>query len=69
MFRLLTDPPVMPHGADLRAARLEAGVTLATVAEVLGTWPTRISELERGLVHDAELAHRYQLWLKPNTGT
>jgi transcriptional regulator with XRE-family HTH domain len=65
MFRLLTNPPVVPAGADLRAERLSAGVTLAVAAEALGTWPIRISELERGLVHDAELARRYQLWLRP----
>jgi len=65
VFRLLTNPPVVPSGVDLRSARLDAGITLATAAEVLGTWPTRISELERGLSHDAALACRYQLWLRP----
>jgi transposase len=63
MFRLLTDPPSVPLGANLRAARINAGITLATVADALETWPIRISELERGLAHDAELARRYQLWL------
>ena len=63
VFGLLTNPPAVPVGMDLRTARLDAGITLATVAEVLGTWPTRISELERGLTHDADLARRYQLWL------
>ena len=63
MFRLLTDPPTLPVGADLRVARAETHLSLATVAEALGTWPTRISELERGLVHDAELAQRYEIWL------
>lgn len=65
VFRLLTNPPAIPVGSELRTARLDAGITLATVAEVLGTWPTRISELERGLTHDADLARRYQLWLRP----
>ncbi|MHB1487450.1 MAG: 3'-5' exonuclease [Acidimicrobiales bacterium] len=37
---------------------------MATVAEALGTWPTRISQLERGLKHNTELASRYQLWLE-----
>lgn len=64
IFRLLTNPPAVPVGADLRAARLDAGVTLAVAAEALGTWPTRLSELERGLAHDAELAGRYELWLQ-----
>lgn len=65
IFRLLTDPPAVPVGAHLRALRLDAGIILATAAEALGTWPTRISQLERGLHHDAELARRYQLWLRP----
>jgi hypothetical protein len=40
-----------------------SGITLATAAEALETWPIRISELERGLTHDAQLARRSQLWL------
>jgi len=63
MFLLLTKPPRVAHGADLRSARTNAGITLADVASALGTWPTRISELERGLKHDAELALRYEIWL------
>ena len=65
VFTLLTNPPAVPLGLELRKARLDGGITLGTVAEVLGTWPTRISELERGLTHDADLARRYQLWLLP----
>lgn len=63
MFGLLTNPPRVISGADLRSARTARGVTLATVAAVLGTWPTRISELERCLTHDADLALRYETWL------
>jgi transposase len=65
IFRLLTNPPPVITGDDLRTERLDAGLTLATAAEALGTWPTRISQLERGLYHDAELARRYQHWLHP----
>jgi len=66
MFKLLTNPPALPLGADLRSARTAAGITLATAAEALSTWPTRISELERGLTHDADLALRYETWLQPD---
>lgn len=66
IFHLLTNPPSIPVGTDLRGQRTAAGLTLAHVAEALGTWPTRVSELERGITHDAELAHRYQLWLRPH---
>ena len=72
MFQLLTNRPLVPAGADLRARRGDAGLSLATVAEQLGSWPTRISELERRLHDNAELAIGYQLWLdhhhpQPNT--
>lgn len=63
VFRLLTNPHAVPLGVTLRSARIDAGITLATAAEALGTWPIRISELERGLAHDAELARRYEFWL------
>ena len=66
MFRLLTRPATVPLGADLRAARLSGGLTLVVAAEALGTWPIRLSEIERGLAHNAELAHRYELCLRPD---
>jgi len=40
-----------------------ACISLQTVADALGSWPTRISELERGLTHDTALARRYMTWL------
>ena len=66
MFRLLTNPATVPLRADLRATRLHSGRTLAVAAEALGTWPIRLSEIERGLAHNAELARRYELWLRPD---
>ncbi|MDQ3305776.1 MAG: hypothetical protein M3535_07310 [Actinomycetota bacterium] len=63
VFRLLTDPPPVLQGSDLRAARTKVGVSLAIVATALDSWPTRISELERGIRHDADLASRYETWL------
>ena len=65
MFKLLTNPPAVPQGADLRASRTQAGLTLTDAAEALGTSINTISRLERGIRHDAELATRYQLWLQP----
>ena len=63
IFRLITAPPAVPNGADLRARRTAAGLTLANAADHLGTWPIRISELERGLIHDNDLAQRLAYWL------
>jgi transposase len=67
IYQLLTNPAPVPSGVQLRAARTTAGISLATVAEQLGTWPTRISQLERGTTHDAELATRYQRWLRASS--
>ena len=66
MFRLLTRPATVPLGADLRAKRQRNGLTLTDAAQALDTWPTRLSEIERGLAHNAELARRYELWLQPD---
>jgi transposase len=64
MFKLLTQEQRTPLGAELRTARKNAGFTLAVVAGELGTWPIRISELERGLIHNGDLACRYERWLQ-----
>lgn len=68
MYRHLTDPAVVPLGSDLRAARLAAGLSLQVVADALGTWPTRISSLERSLKHDTALSLRYTNWLTTGAG-
>jgi transposase len=67
VYQLITRPLPVPGGASLRAARTAAGISLAVAAAQLGTWPTRISELERGLKHDADLANHYQHWLGQQT--
>lgn len=63
IYRHLVRPEPVPVGADLRAARLAAGISLQTVADALASWPTRISELERALKFDTALAQRYVAWL------
>ena len=60
VYRLLTDPPAVPHGTDLRRQRTRRGLTINTTARALDVWPTRISALERGLYHNRDLAERYQ---------
>jgi transposase len=42
IYQLLTHPQPVIDPAELRSARLAAGITLATAAEHLGTWSTRI---------------------------
>lgn len=63
IFHILTDPDDIPRAADLRQQRLSAGISLATVAGILGTTPMRLSRLERGVLHAADLATTYQNWL------
>ena len=60
VYRLLTDPPQVPQGAGLRRQRQNCGLTIEAAASAVGSWPTRISDLERGLAHDRDLAERYQ---------
>jgi len=67
IYTLLTNPPNVAQGADLRTARLTANITLATAAHALHSRPDRLSQLERGLTHDANLATRYQTWLHQPT--
>ena len=59
-YRLLTDPPQVPHGDSLRLQRTRRGLTIDTAAQALHTHTTRISALERGLYHNRDLAERYQ---------
>ena len=59
-YRLLTDPPQVPHGDSLRLQRTRRGLTIDTAAQAPHTHTTRISALERGLYHNRDLAERYQ---------
>jgi transposase len=63
IYRHLVRPESVPAGSDLRAARLDVRISLHTVADALGSWPTRISELEHGLKHNTALTPSYTDWL------
>ena len=62
-YRLLTDPPKVPHRANLRQHRLQAGITLTAAAHAPDTAPARISTLQTGLIHNTDLSERYHHWL------
>lgn len=64
VFSHLTHPQVVPVGSQLRVERNAAKISLTTVSNELGTYPLRISRIERGLDHDREFAERYQAWLR-----
>ena len=67
IYRLLTDPPPTPNGADLRRQRTHNGLTLTDAARATNTTPTRISALERSKHHNSDLAERYQHYLTQAT--
>jgi transposase len=64
VFAHLTHPQMVPVGSQIRVDRNAAKISLTTVSNELGTYPLRISRLERGLDHDREFAERYQAWLR-----
>jgi transposase len=63
IHRILTKPPIVPTGHELRDKRTTAKISLETAARHLKTQPTKLSKLERGITHNNELANRYQTWL------
>lgn len=63
VFWLLQHPAYEEVGPDLRSARKSAHISLQTVSDDLGVWPTKISRIERGLDHDDEFVAIYQAWL------
>ena len=60
VYKLIIDPPDVAHGADLRRHRTQRGLTIHQTARALGAAPNPISELERGIIHNRDLAERYQ---------
>jgi transposase len=63
IYRLLIHPQPATTRTDLRPARLAAGISLTTAAQALHTHHSRLSELERGILHRPELELRYRTWL------
>ena len=63
VYKLITDPPDVVHGADLRRQRTQRRLTINQTAQALGAAPARISALERGAIHNRDLAERYQRYL------
>lgn len=63
VYRLITRPEAVPSGDQLRAAREACDLPLRVPADQLGCSINTISRLERGVIHNAELASRYRVWL------
>ena len=56
-----TDLP--PSGTDLRQLRKQRGLSLQAVADLIDTAATRLSQLERELVFDTNLARRAHAYI------
>lgn len=63
IFRYLVTPVAVPGIEDLRPLRQAKNITLTAAANHLGVWPTAISELERGIRRNDDLANSYRTWL------
>jgi hypothetical protein len=64
-FRRVRPPVTGISGLPISRRRPNAAkISLTTVSNELGTYPLRVSRLERGLDHDREFAERYQAWLR-----
>ena len=63
IHHLLTNPPPVHHGPDLRHQRQNNNITLTAAATALNTHTSRLSALERGTHHNHTLATHYHTWL------
>jgi transposase len=63
MYRHLTRPTAVPQITDLRPLRQSKNLTLTAAANHFGLWPAAISNLERGVRRDDDLAQTYREWL------
>ena len=64
-FNLITNPPddLPPDGPTLRHLRKDRGMPLHEVADAVNGHATRISELERQLKFDTDLARRVHAYI------
>lgn len=63
IFHHLTNPQPIVSGAQLRQARLAAGLTQQQAADAIGTHGPRISNIENDHGHHPVLAERYRAWI------
>jgi hypothetical protein len=63
IYNIITNPPAIPTGHDLRRRRLQNDVTLTALANALNVAPIRLSHVERGLDYNNDIARRADTWL------
>jgi len=63
VYSLIIDPQPVTDAAHFRVTRLQKRLTLVNAASALEVAPARLSEIERQVRFDTELASRYATWL------
>lgn len=63
VYTLITNPPAVPAIDDLRPLRQSKKLSLTSIANDFGVWPSKISMIERGKSRDDEFAVRYREFL------
>jgi transposase len=68
VFHAITNPPHdIPTGAYVRQLRTNLGINMTDTGLAVGTTYDAISRLERGIIHDTNLARRTRDWLLTQT--
>ena len=63
IYRYLTRHVAVPEIADLQPLRRSKNLTVTAAANHFGVWPALISQLERGIRRNDDLAKTYREWL------
>ena len=64
VYQTITNPPSdVPTGAQIRILRTALGINMTDSGLAVGTTYDAISRLERGIIHDTNLARRTRDWL------
>ena len=66
IYNVITNPPPVPSGHQIRQQRLHAKVTLTALAVALDVAPIRLSRVERSLDFNNDLAQQAHDWLTQN---
>lgn len=67
IYNVITNPPDIPTGHEIRQQRLQNHTTLTALANALDVAPIRLSRVERGLDFNNDLTTRAAHWLTQNT--
>lgn len=66
IYNVITNPPPVITGHDIRQRRLQADITLTALARALDVAPIELSRVERGLTYSNDLTQRADHWLTQN---